>query len=112
MAKVEAKVGFEKMLKLLPYVEEMEQDEELVKAKEQLRSLEHFKNSDFIRIVYPVLIEKHLDAIIAIYAIETDCTEEEAEHADISDVIAVLNKGLNTKVQDFLPFATRLVASV
>lgn len=113
MAKIEAKIGFQKMLKLLPYIQEMEQDEELAKAKEELKNIgESRSNGDFIRLVYPVLLEKHLDAILAIYAIETDTKIEDAETADIMDVLAVLSKGLNTKVYDFLTFAARLVASV
>lgn len=112
MAKIEARLGFEKMLQLLPYVEEMEQDEELAEAKQKLKELENPKNADFIRLIFPVLIKKHTDAILAIYAIETGCTEDEAEHADINDVLGVLSKGLNTKVNDFLPFAVRLAASV
>lgn len=105
--------AFECMVRLVPYVTEIEGDAQIVEMKKKMREKgEALTNADFMAAIYPLLMRDHRDAVFGIVAAMTEKTVEEVKTQPYKETFAAIKAGFTKELFDFFPFAVRLVANV
>ena len=108
--------AFECMARMVPYVTEIERDQEVVNVKEKLREAAKQEDGDLttgdvIEAAMPLILGKHRNAFFGILGALEGKKPEEIAKQPYAQTVAAVKADLTKEFFDFLPSAARLVSN-
>ena len=104
--------ALECMTKIVPHMVEIVSDPQVAEVKKMLLEKgAQATNSDVMEAIYPLLMDKHRDAVCGMIAAMSDKTVDEVKKQPWQESFAQIKAGFANELFDVFPYAVRLFFS-